>query len=100
MSLLLLTKSSEPFFSVIQVWLSLLTITLYEVTQSLLLILENQGDERRKRNILSGWIQCKWSTEATVRPLKLNTHPDMLNSHRVKVHLKIGKWGRRSKNLY
>lgn len=31
-----LTASSEPFLMVTQVWLSLLTMTLYEVTQSLL----------------------------------------------------------------
>lgn len=49
---LLLTKSSEPFFSVSQVWLSLLTMTLYEVTQSLLLTLkENEG--RRERTEIS-----------------------------------------------
>ncbi len=74
MSRLLLTKSSEPFFSVIQVWLSLLTMTLYEVTQSLLLILENQGGERKKRNILSGlqmqmkhWGDCEAVAQHTSR---------------------------------
>lgn len=30
----------------------------------------------------------------------LSEHPDRLKSHRVRVHLKIGKLERRSKNLY
>lgn len=46
----LLTKSSDPLFNVIHVWLSLLTRTLYEVTQSLLVMLwEREGQVMRGR---------------------------------------------------
>ena len=58
MSRLLLTKSCEPFFSVTQVWLSLLTMTLYEVTQSLLSTEEKKLRIRGKKRDIP--CKCKW----------------------------------------
>lgn len=81
-----LTKSSEPFFSVIQVWLSLLTMTLYEVTQSLLSV---WGKEEISHQTESN------TKEVTVRT-SLSTRPDTFNSHRVKVRFKIAQLERKS----
>lgn len=68
--LIQLTKSSEMFVSVTHVWLSLLTITLYDVTQSLLFALRDNQNE--KENITD------FNSFRAPRRKPLSSHSDAL----------------------